>query len=62
MGFEAKWAHTQPCPMCLGKRFVNCNECGGHFHRRIFTHKHQSGTDVTDMLEAELSPVGKLTD
>lgn len=38
VGWEGKWNHQEICPSCLGKRFVNCSSCGGHFHRPTFAH------------------------
>ena len=48
--------------MCLGKRFVGCPECGGHFHRRIFSHHHHTGLTVTELVEAEQGTLAKLGD
>lgn len=38
VGWEGKWNHQEICPSCLGKRFVSCPSCGGHFHRPTFAH------------------------
>lgn len=38
VGWEGKWNHQEICPSCLGKRFVGCPSCGGHFHRPTFAH------------------------
>ena len=62
VGWEGKWNHKEPCPMCLGKRFVDCPECGGHFHRRIFNHHHHTGLTVTELVEAEQGTFAKLGD
>lgn len=62
VGWEGKWNHSEPCPMCLGKRFVGCLECGGHFHRRIFNHHHHTGFAVTKLVEAEQGMLAKLGD
>lgn len=62
VGWEGKWNHKEPCPMCLGKRFVGCPECGGHFHRRIFSHQHHTGLTVTELVEAEQGTLAKLGD
>jgi len=62
VGWEGKWNHKEPCPMCLGKRFVDCPECGGHFHRRIFNHHHHKGLTVTELVEAEQGTFAKLGD
>jgi hypothetical protein len=39
VGWEGKFSHLEPCPRCLGRRYVNCRECGGFFHRPIFDHR-----------------------
>lgn len=62
VGWEGKWDHKEPCPMCLGKRFVDCPECGGHFHRRMFNHHHHSGLTVTEVVEAEQGTLAKMGD
>ena len=62
VGWEGKWNHKEPCPMCLGKRFVDCPECGGHFHRRIFNHHHHKGLTVTELVEAEQGTFAKMGD
>lgn len=36
--WTGKWNHVEPCPACVGKRFVNCQTCGGLYHRPIFNH------------------------
>jgi hypothetical protein len=33
-----KWDHVEPCPQCMGRRFINCRECGGLHHRTLFMH------------------------
>ncbi len=38
VGWEGKWNHEEPCPMCLARRYVNCRSCGGLHHRPIFVH------------------------
>ena len=38
VGWEGKWDHEEPCPMCLARRYVNCRSCGGLYHRSIFVH------------------------
>lgn len=62
VGWEGKWNHKEPCPMCLGKRFVGCPECGGHFHRRIFSHQPHTGLTVTQLVEAEQGTLANLGD
>ncbi|KAK9813179.1 hypothetical protein WJX72_010182 [[Myrmecia] bisecta] len=53
VGWEGKWSHKEPCPMCLGKRFVRCPDCGGSYHRPIFNHSQQGALSLHD-----LSPLG----
>lgn len=48
--------------MCLGKRFVSCPECGGHFHRRIFSHHHHTGLTVTELVDIEQGSLAELGD
>ena len=38
IGWEGKWNHKEPCPMCLARRYVNCPSCGGLYHRPFFVH------------------------
>lgn len=38
VGWEGKWNHQEPCPSCLGRRYVECLSCGGRFHRPLFQH------------------------
>jgi len=38
VGWEGKWNHQEPCPSCLGRRYVECHSCGGRFHRPLFQH------------------------
>lgn len=38
VGWEGKWSHFEPCPLCLGRRFTRCETCGGMFHKPIFRH------------------------
>ena len=59
VGWEGKWSHREPCPLCVGKRFVDCSSCGGHFHRPMFRHIHRTALDVTEDFE-ELSQPTKV--
>ena len=43
--------------MCVGRRFVECGECGGHYHRPMFHHIQRSATDVEDELERPSQPI-----
>mmetsp|Transcript_32579 Transcript_32579/g.71931 ORF Transcript_32579/g.71931 Transcript_32579/m.71931 type:complete len:233 (-) Transcript_32579:738-1436(-) len=36
--WRAKFSYSDSCPLCMAKRFVVCNECGGYYHRRLFSH------------------------
>ncbi|KAG2486213.1 hypothetical protein HYH03_015175 [Edaphochlamys debaryana] len=43
--WRAKFSYSETCPLCAAKRFVVCPDCGGHYHRRLFTHaKGSKGT------------------
>lgn len=47
--------------MCVGRRFVECTECGGHYHRPMFRHIQRAAMDVEEELEEERSePSGVL--
>lgn len=56
VGWEGKWSHKEPCPLCVGKRFVECTSCGGHYHRPMFSHIHRTAMDVEDELEGRSQP------
>ncbi|KAK9909256.1 hypothetical protein WJX75_009575 [Coccomyxa subellipsoidea] len=56
VGWEGKWSHKEPCPMCVGRRFVECTECGGHYHRPMFRHIQRSATDLEEELERQTQP------
>lgn len=56
VGWEGKWSHKEPCPLCVGKRFVECTSCGGHYHRPMFNHIHRTAMDVEDELEGLTEP------
>lgn len=36
--WRAKFSYSEMCPLCAAKRFVVCPDCGGHYHRRLFSH------------------------
>ena len=56
VGWEGKWSHKEPCPLCVGKRFVECTSCGGHYHRPMFSHIHRTAMDVENELEGRSQP------
>ncbi|EIE25443.1 hypothetical protein COCSUDRAFT_32644 [Coccomyxa subellipsoidea C-169] len=58
VGWEGKWSHKEPCPMCVGRRFVECTECGGHYHRPMFRHIQRTAIDVEEELEMRSKPSG----
>ncbi|KAK9794953.1 hypothetical protein WJX73_001049 [Symbiochloris irregularis] len=29
VGWEGKWSHTEACPQCVGRRYIECRDCGG---------------------------------
>lgn len=33
-----KSTHQEMCPLCMTRRYVSCPDCGGHYHKRMFTH------------------------
>ena len=40
--------------MCLGKRFVDCQTCGGRFHRPLFQHTTTTAASLlAEIREAE---------
>jgi hypothetical protein len=43
--WRAKFSYSESCPLCATKRFVTCPDCGGHYHRRLFS--HAKGSKVT---------------
>ena len=50
-------AHKEPCPLCLGRRFVRCSCCGGGgpFARNLFSHKNKTGEALLQQLQ-QLGP------
>eukprot|EP00775_Hariotina_reticulata_P014416 gene14416-14521_t len=39
--WAAKLKHFDVCPLCMNKRFIVCAECGGHYHRAMFSHRRR---------------------
>jgi hypothetical protein len=39
--WAAKLKHFDVCPLCMNKRFIICAECGGHYHRPMFSHRRR---------------------
>ena len=37
--------------MCVGRRFVECTECGGHYHRPMFHHVQRTSQIIEEELE-----------
>ncbi|KAK9833778.1 hypothetical protein WJX74_005597 [Apatococcus lobatus] len=62
VGWEGKWSHKEPCPLCLGRRFVSCPTCGGQFHRRMFNHNHNQKISADEAFAYVERGVQKLTD
>ncbi len=60
VGWEGKWNHEEPCPMCLARRYVNCRSCGGLHHRPIFVHI-RSKAQVNPVLAQAIGIAGSLT-
>lgn len=44
--------HTEPCPLCLGKRFNKCSCCGGV---PVFAHRMFRHADKADKLLGKLA-------
>lgn len=42
--WRAKFSYSEQCPLCVAKRFVVCPDCGGHHHRRLFSHAKTAGS------------------
>lgn len=38
ISWTGKWNHIEPCPACVGMRFLSCPDCGGLYHRPLFQH------------------------
>ncbi len=43
--------------MCVGRRFVECTECGGHYHRPMFHHVHRTAADVEANVKGSRQPL-----
>eukprot|EP01024_Parvocaulis_polyphysoides_P033617 TRINITY_DN2985_c0_g4_i3.p1 TRINITY_DN2985_c0_g4~~TRINITY_DN2985_c0_g4_i3.p1 ORF type:complete len:246 (-),score=5.01 TRINITY_DN2985_c0_g4_i3:1642-2379(-) len=41
INWEGKFSHSEPCPLCCGKRYTNCTQCGGLYHRQLFRHTNK---------------------
>ena len=48
--------------MCVGRRFVECTECGGHYHRPMFRHIQRTAIDVEEELERRTRPSRVMVD
>eukprot|EP00884_Botryococcus_braunii_P018676 jgi/Botrbrau1/5492/Bobra.27_1s0030.1 len=60
LNWEAKLTHTkEPCPRCLGRRFINCRDCGGHVHRPLFAHTSRIRSQGDDFYGAPVQPAEK---
>ncbi|KAF8065919.1 hypothetical protein HT031_002980 [Scenedesmus sp. PABB004] len=40
--WAAKLKHFDVCPLCMNRRFIVCAECGGHYHRPMFSHRRRT--------------------
>eukprot|EP01026_Neomeris_dumetosa_P051124 TRINITY_DN44946_c0_g1_i3.p2 TRINITY_DN44946_c0_g1~~TRINITY_DN44946_c0_g1_i3.p2 ORF type:complete len:259 (+),score=12.15 TRINITY_DN44946_c0_g1_i3:109-777(+) len=36
VNWEGKFSHLEPCPLCMGKRYISCQQCGGLVHKPLF--------------------------
>ena len=58
VGWEGKFRHNEPCPVCLGRRYTECQHCGGRFHRPLFHHARRDPVSFAESLQESYSPVG----
>ena len=47
--WKAKFSYSDMCPLCAGKRYVVCNECGGFHHRPMFAHIKRSSVQAPNV-------------
>lgn len=40
--WRAKFSYSDSCPLCMSRRFIECPDCGGHYHRPLFSHASRS--------------------
>lgn len=47
--WSGKLSHADVCPLCMNKRFVVCESCGGHHSRSLFMHLRRRAGGVFQM-------------
>lgn len=56
--WRAKFSYQEVCPLCMTKRYVDCQECGGYYHKRMFTHSNLVKVPMTDSFQPAMSTDG----
>jgi hypothetical protein len=57
--WAAKLSHFDACPLCMNRRYVVCSDCGGFYHRPLFSHARRRPRRAQDMSDVyALSPDG----
>eukprot|EP01023_Acetabularia_acetabulum_P004643 TRINITY_DN11980_c0_g1_i1.p4 TRINITY_DN11980_c0_g1~~TRINITY_DN11980_c0_g1_i1.p4 ORF type:complete len:213 (-),score=5.01 TRINITY_DN11980_c0_g1_i1:1460-2098(-) len=51
VGWEGKFSHLEPCPLCMGKRFNSCQICGGMAHKPLFAHTKSQTLDYIEKMK-----------
>lgn len=51
ISWEGKWGHVEPCPKCVGKRYIRCTSCGGWHAHALFQHVSRNGPDMGEALQ-----------
>lgn len=46
--WSAKLSHFDCCPLCMNRRYVVCTDCGGMYHRPLFSHMRRRTGDVQE--------------
>jgi hypothetical protein len=45
VAWKAKLQYASGCPLCMNKRFITCQECGGYHNKMLFSHLRRSNGD-----------------
>lgn len=56
--WRAKLSHFECCPLCMNRRFVECRECGGHYHRVLFRHHRREKAEGDMFGQVDASSMG----
>lgn len=51
VSWEGKWGHVEPCPKCVGKRYIRCQSCGGWHAHALFQHVSRDAPDMGEALQ-----------